>query len=224
MQIAQADENSTAGALPFKATVGDYVYSTYRGVDFNARWRGDGSDGWLGVYSDSVFGTQGRLGADTTFQPSPYLQIQPSVQAATRGFLGASLNVQIGGAWYGLAGIGRTNGRPYFNLNFDPNDALTFGAGHQAANGSSYSLFVVADDRFNTGQRDWHINARVPVGDDRITVDVLRKNGWSDAGRVVGWGASVNYDWPRWFLRLAYDPYQNFSVQNAWRFAAGIRF
>jgi hypothetical protein len=55
-------------------------------------------------------------------------------------------------------------------------------------------------------------------------LDLLRKSGLSDAGRITGWGGSANWDWPTWFLRVAYDPYQNFSAQNAWRFAAGVRF
>ena len=123
----------------------------------------------------------------------------------------------------GLAGFGRTDARPYFNLNFDPNDALTFGAGHQSADGLSYVLFVVADDRFHTGQRDWHFNIRIPAGDSHATLDLLRKSGLSDAGPITAWGFSANWDWPAWFLRVAYDPYQNFSAQNAWRFAGGVR-
>jgi hypothetical protein len=53
---------------------------------------------------------------------------------------------------------------------------------------------------------------------------LLRKSGFSEAGPITGWGFSANWDWPAWFLRIAYDPYQNFSAQNAWRFAAGVRF
>jgi len=146
------------------------------------------------------------------------------VQLASLGFVGGSVNVQAGDAWYGLAGVGRTNTRPYFNLNFDPNDSFTLGAGHRAPDGTSLMVFLVADDRFHTGQRDWHVNAQIPCGASHATIDVLRKSGSSAVGRVAGWGFTLNWDWPRWFLRTAYDPYQNFSAQNAWRFAAGVRF
>jgi hypothetical protein len=54
--------------------------------------------------------------------------------------------------------------------------------------------------------------------------DVLRKSGLSDVGPVTGLGFSAAWEWPRWFLRLARDPYQNFSAQSAWRVAAGVRF
>ena len=219
---AQAADPGTT--LPWKLTVGEYAYANYYGTDVNLRWRQDDTSAWLGVYSDEVFGTQARAGADTSWNIGSYVQLQPSIQAASMGFLGASLNLQVGGPWYGLAGFGRTDARPYFNLNFDPNDALTFGAGHHADSGLSYLLFVVADDRFHTGQRDWHANVQIPFGDSHATLDLLRKSGLTDEGRITGWGFSANWDWPKWFLRVAYDPHQNISAQDAWRFASGVRF
>lgn len=224
VSLAAACQAFASTDLRWKLTAGEYVYGGYDGRDVNLRWRGDDSDAWLGTYHDKMFGTQTRAGADTVIDVTKYVQVQPSLQAATHGFVGGSINVQVGGAWYGLAGIGRTDARPYFNLNFDPNDALTFGLGHQAAGGFSVLGFLVADNRFHTGQRDWHMNIQIPHGDGHATVDVLRKSGLSDAGPVHGWGFTANYDWPRWFLRLAYDPYQNFSAEKAWRFATGVRF
>jgi hypothetical protein len=213
-----------AAAPAWKLTLGEYAYSNYAGTDFNVRWRENGTSAWGGVYSDRVFGTQARAGADTAVNLGKYIQLQPSIQVASAGFVGGSFNVQAGDAWYGVAGFGRTDARPYFNLNFDPNDALTLGAGHHSDSGVSYSLMLIADDRFHTGQRDWHINTQIPFGASHATLDLLHKSGLSDAGRVSAWGGSANYDWPRWFLRLAYDPYQNFSAQSAWRFAGGVRF
>jgi hypothetical protein len=216
-----ADQTST---LPWKLTAGEYFYSNYSGTDLNLRWRADDSSAWVAAYSDRVFGTQARAGADTSINVGQYVQVQPSLQAASMGFVGGSLNVQAGATWYGLVGFGRTDARPYFNLNFDPNDALTFGAGYRVENGVSYLVFLVADDRFHSGQRDWHANVQIPFGDSHATLDLLRKSGLTDAGAITGWGFSANWDWPRWFLRLAYDPHQNFSAQDAWRFATGIRF
>ena len=213
-----------ADELRWKLTVGEYAYADYAGTDANLRWRHDGTDAWAGIYDDRVFGSQARMGADTIVNVAPYLQVQPSLQLATQGFVGGSVNLQVGAAWYGVVGFGRTDARPYFNLNFDPNDAVTFGVGHQEEGGYSYEVFVVADDRFHTGQRDWHLNAQIPFGESHATLDLLHKTGSSDAGPVSAWGFSANYDWPGWFLRVAYDPYQNFSTQSAWRFAGGVRF
>ena len=44
------------------------------------------------------------------------------------GFWGGSLSAQIGSPkLYAIVGLGRTNLRTYYNLNFDPNDAITLG-------------------------------------------------------------------------------------------------
>jgi hypothetical protein len=211
-------------SLVWKLTLGEYVYADYHGTDANLRWRAEASSAWIGVYTDPKFGTQLRAGADRSIDLGKYLQLQPSLQVASGGFVGGSVNLQAGASWYGIAGFGRTDARPYFNLNFDPNDAVTLGAGHRTEYGASYTVFVVADDRFHTGQRDWHVNAQIPAGYLHATLDLMRKTGLSDVGRITGWGFSTNWDWPAWFLRVAYDPYQNFSGQNAWRIAAGVRF
>ncbi len=208
----------------WKLTAGRYVYDEASGNDLNLRWRNSTSSLWLGVYDDAQFGSQWRAGADTTFQPNRFVQVQPSLQAATGGFFGGSLNVQVGDAWYVLAGLGRTNLRPYFNLNFDPNDAVTWGVGHRTSGGANLSVFVVADNRLGTGQQDWHANLRLPVQDCRLTLDVQYKRGEGDVGYVRAWGYSAAWDFPRWFLRVTRDPYQNFSAQDAWRFAGGVRF
>lgn len=208
----------------WKLTLGEYAYSGYAGTDLNLRWRANDTSAWVGLYSDRVFGTQTRAGADTSINVGQYVQLQPSIQVASRGFVGGSFNVQLGGSWYAIGGLGRTDTRPYFNLNFDPNDAVTVGVGHLAANSANYTVFVVADNRFHTQQRDWHANVKLPFGNSHATFDVLRKSGLSDAGYIKAWGFSANWDWPRWFTRVAYDPYQNFSAQNAWRVAGGVRF
>lgn len=223
-QPARAADADPLHARPWKLTVGHYFYGDYAGDDLNLRWRRGDTDAWAGVYTDRAFGTQARIGADTAITLSELVQLQPSLQAATQGFVGGSLNLQIGNAWYGYGGIGRTNLKPYFNLNFDPNDAVTLGVGHRTPAGDVYALFVVADDRLHTGQRDWHVTARRGVAGMRATLDILRKSGRGDAGYVTGWGATVTWDFPRWFLRVARDPYQNFSAQDAWRIAAGARF
>jgi len=134
-QATAADTTPAAATVerPWKLTLGDYIYSNYSGGDVNLRWRRNDTDAWVGVYSDRLFGTQGRVGADTSINLTDSLQLQPSLQLATQGFVGGSLTLQVGGDWFGIAGIGRTNLKPYFNLNFDPNDALTFGVGHRTA-------------------------------------------------------------------------------------------
>jgi hypothetical protein len=150
-----------------------------------------------------------------------------SLQYATRGFLGGSLTAEIGARYYALAGAGRTNLKDYFNLNFDPNDMILFGAGTRALPDTTLSLFQIRDDRLNTGQRITHLVARVKAGDKtHWTVDVFYKDGSAEAGgeRVHGTGVTLTLDYNNYFARVASDPYVNFSGNHMTRVALGLRF
>ena len=211
---------------PFKLTIGEYRYDDGgNGHDLNLRWRRSDTDVWIGVYRDPAFGTQTRAGVDSSLPLGGSATLQPSLQVASGGFAGGSLTFQIGDPWFASAGWGRTNLKPYFNLNFDPNYAITTAVGWHGENGRTVSLMLVADDRLHTGQKDWHLYGRWPLSEElRVTLDLLRKTGDGDSGYVRALGWSVTLDFPAWFLRLARDPKQNFSVQDATRLALGVRF
>jgi len=221
--IANAD---VGDSKPWKLILADYHYSDGTdGQDANLRWRRDDTNAWIGTYHDKTFGSQARTGFDTSIALGGSATLQPSLQAASLGFFGGSLNLQVGDPWFVLLGWGRTNLKPYFNLNFDPNDAITLGAGWHGEGGRSVSLSVIADDRLHTGQKDWHLYGRWPVYTDlRMTLDLMRKTGQGDSGPVHAWGLSATFDFPSWFIRVARDPKQNFSALDATRIAAGLRF
>ena len=221
--LARADEGE---ARPFKLTAGDYRYSGGQdGQDLNLRWRRSDTSVWVGYYHDPTFGGQARTGFDTTIPVAQGATLQPSLQAASGGFLGASLNFQVGDPWFALLGWGRTNLKPYFNLNFDPNDAITAGIGWHGERDRTVALTLIADDRLSTHQKDWHLYGRWPWSENlRVTLDLMRKVGEGDSGTVHAWGFSATLDFPAWFVRLARDPKQNFSAQDATRFVVGARF
>ncbi len=213
----------------YKLTLGNYRYDAgYSGQDVNLRRRAGDTNAWLAVYRDREFGQQARTGVDTSIELADALALQPSVQAATRGFLGGSINLQWGATWFGLVGWGRTNLRPYYNLNWDPNDAVTIGLGWRGDGGRTVSVTLIADDRLHTHQRDLHLFGRWPLGESlRLTLDLMHKSGLGgDDGSLAvrAWGWSATLDWPAWFLRLAHDPKQNFSGLDADRLSIGLRF
>jgi hypothetical protein len=196
--------------------------------DLNLR-RDDGARmTWVGFYQRSNEFQQLRLGYENTWT-LPYLKVTPSLQYATRGFLGGSLTGEIGDRYFTLAGFGRTNLKDYFNLNFDPNDMVMFGAGTRALPHTTLSLFQIRDDRLGTGQRMSHLVTRINTdGKNRWTVDVFYKEGRGDAqpasAYVHGTGVTLTWDHERYFARVASDPYVNFSSNHMVRVAAGLRF
>ena len=194
--------------------------------DLNLRGNRGPHTAWVGYYRRHEEFEQLRLGYEHSFE-LPSVRIVPSLQYAARGFLGGSVTAEIGERNFGLLGIGRTNLKEYYNLNFDPNDAVTIGAGTRALPKTTLTLFQVRDDRLDTGQRVTHLVARIrPDEQTRWTLDVFHKQGRSpdDGEEVRGTGATVTYDFGIYFTRLASDPHVNFSKNHMVRVAFGFRF
>jgi hypothetical protein len=225
---ARADNG--AAELPFKLTIGAYRVSggglpSGPGLDMNLRYTyGDGNV-WIGWFRSPVLDfAQPRAGWDHTFTLGP-VRVLSSLQAASGGFVGGSLAVETGDSWFVGTGLGRTNLRNYANLNFDPNDSYTVYGGYKWPDGTALSLSLIRDNRLNPDQQDVHLVYRLPLPErQRLTVDLLAKQGTVDGQFIRRAGLTVTYDWPRWFVRAAYDPKVNFTAQNMVRMSVGTRF
>lgn len=194
--------------------------------DLNLRGNRGVHTWWVGFYRRAEEFQQLRLGYEQALEV-PFGRVVPSLQYATRGFLGSSVTAEIGERHFGLLGLGRTNLKDYFNLNFDPNDSVLIGAGTRALPATTLSAYQIRDDRLGTGQRVTHFVARIkPDEKTRWTVDVFHKAGRSvdDGEWVRGTGASLTYDFDRYFARLASDPHVNFTREHMIRVAVGFRF
>ena len=216
---------TTPTTTPYKLTTGFYRFSGgANGVDVNLRHSSDYGNLWVGYYqSNEQHEYQWRTGWDRSFGET--VRISPSLQVASHGFVGGSLQVETGERWFVGAGLGRTNLKPYWNLNFDPNDSYTLSGGYRGEDGQTFALQYVRDNRQNPDQRHLHFYWRQPLADrQRLTVDLLYKEGKVDDAMIHRWGASLTYDWPRYFVRLAYDPKANFGPDNLWRLSVGTRF
>lgn len=228
---AIAQSSDSADELRFKFTTGLYQLSGAdlpgsRALDVNLRYSTSTvGDLWLGFYrSPSLALSQTRAGWDNTYRLGG-VRVTPSLQTASGGFWGGSLNVETGDTVYVGVGFGRTNLRNYVNLNFDPNDAYMLSAGYRWQDVRSLGLQLVRDNRQNPDQQHVHLVYRTPLPDnERLTLDALVKKGLVLGEPVRRVGLSATYDWPRYFARVAYDPKVNFTPQNMWRVQVGTRF
>jgi hypothetical protein len=216
-----------AEAWTFKLTPSYYVTTnTKDATDLNLRANDGPHAVWIGHYQrDSEF-EQTRIGYEYTAQ-FPFVQLVPSLQLATHDFTGGSINAQIGDSVFALLGFGRTNTRDYYNLNFDPNDSVTYGFGTSLLPQSTLSIFTVKDDRLGTDQVVIHTVWRMLTDDhQRWTVDLSSKQGraTADDDPVYGNSVSVTYDHRNIFVRLAQDAKVNFTTENQTRFSLGVRF
>jgi hypothetical protein len=209
-----------------KLTLAYYDFSSGKtGVDVNVRHTFQSSTAWIGGYRESDRFDQVRLGYEYDYHRG-WLTLVPSAQAASHGFLGATLYGEAGRRCYGIGGAGRTNLHTYWNLGFDPNDYVQFGAGCRDHAGNTVSVSAIHDNRLDTGQTNTHIVARRYLpGAWRLTFDAVRESGRGDGDEVVrSWALSADVDWRRWFVRVAEDPHVNYTADRQLRVAAGLRF
>lgn len=217
----------------WKLTPSSYHETANRSaVDLNLRGNRENDTFWIAQYKRGGEFQQTRAGYERQFAV-PIGRVIASGQYASRGFLGASVTLEAStaamGPYVGLLGLGRTNQKPYYNLNFDPNDSVLIGAGWRPDEGTALTLFHVRDDRLGTKQRVTHLVLRQKTGArSRWTVDVFNRSGRSDADPeselFKANGIALTYEYEPWFVRLAWDPKVNYSNSDMTRVAIGVRF
>jgi hypothetical protein len=220
------DAQQRSAPPPNKLTVAYYSFSSDRaGIDINLRHTFSSSTAWIGGYHQGDGFDQTRLGYEYDYR-GKWLTLIPSALVASHGFVGATLYAEAGRRFFGIGGAGRTNLQPYWNLAFDPNDYLQFGAGYRDAMGNTASVYAIRDDRLGTGQTNTHLYFRRYLPNEwRVTIDAVSEHGNGDAGLVVrALALSVDVDWRRWFVRVASDPHVNYTSDRQLRIASGWRF
>lgn len=227
---AEAVAAETVTAEPAKITLKltPSYYQSSNGnnaLDINLRANSDTQTAWVGNYRDQNGFQQSRFGYEYKFE-SKWLRPTLSAQLASGGFIGGAINTEIGDVSYAIVGLGRTNLRDYYNLNFDPNDAITLGIGTRALANSEFALLQVRDDRLGSRQRITHLLWRYKTAAaQRISLDAAYKNGLSnDHVYVHGYALSIEYDYQQYFAKLGRDQYANFTASNLTKMALGIRF
>ena len=225
-----AEEDEHVDTAPTKLDV-KLTASWYRSSDGNdandLNVRGNRGDhaAWIGVYRDHTPYRQARAGYEFTQHAGP-AQIVWSAQAASGGFLGGSITAQIGDPTYAIVGFGRTNLKSYYNLNFDPNDAITLGIGRHLDDKTDVSIYQIRDDRLDTRQRITHLYLhRKLSGTHRYSIDATVKSGLnSDGSFITGYGLTATLAYQQYFVRLARDQYANFSATTQTRVSLGMGF
>jgi hypothetical protein len=217
--------------IAWKATIARYR-DTGAGLsaDVNLRGNTETMTFWLGDYRAPDGTGQLRAGLETSVQMGGWGKATGSVQAASGGFLGWSITWDARrdarSGWAPLLGIGRTNTRPYVNLNFDPNDSVMVGVTYAMPSKGMLTAYQISDDRLGTGQRVSHLVWRMPLDNNRLTLDAFRRSGAAQAGapQFHGHGLSATLDVGPRFIRLGWDGRANYTGADVARVSVGQRF
>ncbi|MFZ3087662.1 MAG: hypothetical protein WA123_06315 [Methylotenera sp.] len=225
--IAYAADEKTDNPIDYKLTLSHYNTKQINANDINLRISKDNQTLWLAEYTENPSNfNQVRSGYERK-DHFAHTKLTSSLQIASHGFLGISLTAEIGDDVYGIVGYGRTNLKPYDNINFDPNDAITLGLGWHANDDLTIALYGVQDNRVIDGQQITHlVTNKVFTNNQKITIDLFQKSGTNDTQgqSIKALGASLSYDLNRYFIRLAYDPKVNFTQENMTRISVGMHF
>ena len=225
--MAYAKDADAEPTWAFKLTPSLYAtQNEATAADVNLRGNLGNQTTWIGQYVRGNDFQQTRWGYEYNIDFS-WGQIVPSVQLASKGFVGTSVNLQIGGPTYLITGLGRTNLKEYYNLTFDPNDSYVIGFGTKMIKNHTLNLFSVKDNRLNTGQIVTHGTWRWKIDDaQRLVIDVSHKSGrlTPSSDPIKGNGISISYDHGNQFVKWAKEQKVNFSDNNQQRISAGMRF
>jgi hypothetical protein len=220
-------EDAADPGWEFKFTPSVYLTTNQRtAADVNLRASHGDHTVWLGHYRREGEFEQTRTGYEYAAELAVG-RLVSSLQLASHGFAGGSINAELGGKVFGLLGYGRTNARDYYNLNFDPNDSALYGLGLRLPDETTMNAYVIRDNRLHTEQQVGHLVWRHrPDPQHRWTADLFAKRGRAtpEDDRVSGTGLSLTYDFDRRFVRAAWDPKVNFSHDDQLRLSFGIRF
>ncbi len=215
------------GIWDLKLTPSYYSTTNQIGAtDLNLRANSGPHAVWLGYYHRGNEFEQTRTGYEFTSE-TDFGKVVPSIQLASHGFAGVSLNTEVGNQVFALLGFGRTNTKEYYNLNFDPNDSITYGLGTRLFNKSTLSIFAIKDNRLHTGQMVTHVVWRYQTSEQqRWIVDLSSKHGSPSEGEdsVSGKAVSATYNYQSFFVRLARDHKVNFTSEDQTRISLGLRF
>ena len=217
----------TDEVIDYKLSYSYFHTKTLHANDINLRAGKNDQVFWLAGYQENPSDfNQIRAGYERADRFT-YLKLTSSLQLATHGFLGGSVNAEIGAPFYALVGYGRTNLKPYSNINFDPNDSITLGAGWHVNQDLNIAVFSIQDNRVIDGQRIIHLILNKQLKENqKIVMDLFNKSGPPDSQGlpIRALGCAVTYDINRYFMRLAYDPKVNFTQENMVRVSLGMHF
>ena len=220
------DPVENADEFKSKLTLGIYFTRGARVYDLNLRHQFGPWTAWIAGFYDPQSNKLMRVGAQYDYRKG-WLHIVPSLEVSTTRAMAGSLSSELGsGKTVVLAGVSRTNLRPFFDLFWDPGDSVQLGIARRLSSYDRISAFTIFDVRLHTQQQNTHVLWRHKLNrNNGITFDGLFKSGHTESGEFIrNVGLGVYYDRPKWFWKLYYDPHVNFTNRTMVRTGIGLKF
>jgi len=209
-----------------KLTLGIYFTKSGAAYDLNLRHQFGPLTAWIAGFYDRKSNRLVRVGAQYDYKKA-WFHFVPTLEVATSKAVSASLYSEWGsGNTIFIAGVSRTNLKAFFDLFWDPSEAVQLGIGHKLSSYDRIQAYTIFDVRLHTEQQNTHVLWRRKLNrNNGITFDGVFKSGHEDSGKLIrAVGIGAYYDRPKWFWKLYYDPHVNFSSQTMVRTGIGLKF
>ena len=209
-----------------KLTFSVYFTNGERLYDLNLRHQFGPLTAWIAGFADPNGTKLIRVGAQYDYKKA-WFHFVPTIEVATTKAVSASLYSELGaGKTFAIAGVSRTNLKSFFDLFWDPSDAVQLGIGHKISSYDRIQAYSIIDVRLHTEQENTHVVYRHKLNaNNGITFDGVFKSGHDDSGRFIRTvGIGTYYDRPKWFWKIYYDPHVNFTGHTMVRTGIGLKF
>src|SRR5438876_7100595 len=175
--IERADEYKS------KLTFGVYFIRGDRAYDLNLRHQLGPFTVWIAGFYDPKSNKLIRVGAQYDYKKA-WLHFVPTIEVSTTKAVSGSLYSEFGsGKTFAIAGVSRTNLKAFFDLFWDPSEAVQLGIGHKITGYDRIQAYTIFDVRLHTGQQNTHVLWRHKLNaNNGITFDGVFKSGHTDSG------------------------------------------
>ncbi|MES3010198.1 MAG: hypothetical protein V4738_05420 [Pseudomonadota bacterium] len=155
------------------------------------------------------------------------VRVKPSLFSSNSGSIsGAGLWLGKGETWRLAVGTRRQPVRNGLGFAPDSGETSLVTASYLWSSQQSLSLQWVRQGSTELGQRTVHlVYGTALAGNQSLKFGISAISGWEPVGgSQQRMGLSVGYDWPSYFVKVAYDPQVNFTAKDQVRVSLGTRF
>ena len=209
-----------------KLTFSVYFTNGERLYDLNLRHQFGPLTAWIAGFAQPNGTKLIRVGAQYDYKKA-WFHFVPTIEVATTRAVSGSLYSELGsGNTIAIVGVSRTNLKSFFDLFWDPSDAVQLGIGHKISSYDRIQAYSIFDVRLHTEQQNTHVVWRHKLNaNNGITFDGVFKTGHEDSGKFIHTaGIGAYYDRPKWFWKVYYDPHVNFTSHTMVRTGIGLKF
>ncbi len=222
---------ATAAAVAADALPGDSLYQLDAqpppadpGLGLQQPEPSAGRGKWLGWIGRAVTDL-GVLGGGSVLRFGPLGGMPALGLRSGGGDLEAASFGADNSRWFAGGSFGNTPARTNLDPWREAGEIYALRGGYMWRDRQSLSLQVVRDTRAVSDQKAINLVYGAPMaGNQWLTVGLSSISGVAGGLSVQRVGLSVGYDWPRYFVQLAYDPKYGLASQDLLRISAGTRF